>query len=146
VISVGHPILSANFMFATQTFINFFVPSASGQAALTMPIMAPLSDLVGITRQTAVLAFQMGDGFTNMIVPTAPVLMGVLGLAKIPWDVWARWVLPIQLILFAIGLLILIPPVLLHWGPFKRRRTAYYAGSMHSGELFFGELTKRETS
>jgi uncharacterized ion transporter superfamily protein YfcC len=118
VISVGHPILSAQFMFATQTFINFFVPSASGQAALTMPIMAPLSDLVGITRQTAVLAFQMGDGFTNMIVPTAPVLMGVLGLAKIPWDVWARWVLPIQLILFAIGLLVLIPPVLLHWGPF----------------------------
>ena len=117
-ISIGHPVLSAQLMFVTQSFINFFIPSASGQAALTMPIMAPLSDLVEVTRQTAVLAYQMGDGFTNMIVPTAPVLMGALGLAKIPWDVWARWILPYQVILFIIGLLLLIPPVLFEWGPF----------------------------
>jgi uncharacterized ion transporter superfamily protein YfcC len=117
-ISIGHPVLSAQFMFLTQTCINFFIPSASGQAALTIPIMAPLSDLVGITRQTAVLAYQMGDGFTNMIVPTAPVLMGVLGLSKIPWEVWARWVLPLQVVLFILGLLLLIPPVLFEWGPF----------------------------
>lgn len=117
-ISIGHPILSAQLMFVTQSFINFFIPSASGQAALTMPIMAPLSDLVGITRQTAVLAYQLGDGFTNMIVPTAPVLMGVLGLSKIPWDVWARWMLPYQIVFLILGLLLLIPPVLLKWGPF----------------------------
>jgi uncharacterized ion transporter superfamily protein YfcC len=117
-ISIGHPVLSAQLMFVTQTFINFFIPSASGQAALTIPIMAPLSDLVGITRQTAVLAYQMGDGFTNMIVPTAPVLMGVLGLSKIPWEVWARWILPLQIVLFVLGLLLLIPPVLFGWGPF----------------------------
>jgi len=117
-ISIGHPVLSAQLMFITQSFINFFIPSASGQAALTMPIMAPLSDLVDVTRQTAVLAYQMGDGFTNMIVPTAPVLMGVLGLSKIPWDVWARWILPYQVILFILGLLLLIPPVLFEWGPF----------------------------
>jgi uncharacterized ion transporter superfamily protein YfcC len=118
VISVGHPVFSAQLMFLAQSLINFFVPSASGQAALTMPIMAPLSDLVGVTRQTAVLAFQLGDGFTNMIVPTAPVLMGVLGLSKIPWDVWARWMLPRQVLLFVLGLLLLIPPVLFAWGPF----------------------------
>jgi len=117
-ISIGHPVVSAQLMFVTQSFINFFIPSASGQAALTMPIMAPLSDLVGITRQTAVLAYQLGDGFTNMIVPTAPVLMGVLGLSKIPWDIWARWILPYQIVFFILGLLLLIPPVLLKWGPF----------------------------
>jgi uncharacterized ion transporter superfamily protein YfcC len=117
-ISIGHPVLSAQLMFVTQSFINFFIPSASGQAALTMPIMAPLSDLVHITRQTAVLAYQLGDGFTNMIVPTAPVLMGVLGLSKIPWDVWARWILPYQILFFILGLLLLIPPVLFNWGPF----------------------------
>ena len=94
-------------MFSVQTAINFFVPSGSGQAALTMPLMAPLSDLVGVTRQTAVLAFQMGDGFTNMIIPTSAVLMGLLTLAGIPWTKWARWVLPLQLILFATGLIAL---------------------------------------
>lgn len=95
-----------------QTFINFFVPSGSGQAALTMPVMAPLGDLVGVSRQTAVLAFQFGDGFSNMIIPTSAVLMGVLSLADLPWEKWARWVLPLQLVLFVIGLLLLVPP---HW-------------------------------
>ena len=94
-------------MFTVQTAINFFVPSGSGQAALTMPLMAPLSDLVGVSRQTAVLAFQMGDGFTNMIIPTSAVLMGLLTLAGIPWTKWARWVLPLQLILFTTGLIAL---------------------------------------
>lgn len=94
-------------MFAVQTAINFFVPSGSGQAALTMPLMAPLSDLVGVTRQTAVLAFQMGDGFTNMVIPTSAVLMGLLTLAGIPWTTWARWVLPLQVVLFAMGMIAL---------------------------------------
>jgi uncharacterized ion transporter superfamily protein YfcC len=91
-------------MFAVQTAINFFIVSGSGQAALTMPLMAPLSDLVGVSRQTAVLAFQMGDGFTYMIIPTSAVLMGVLTLGQIPWPIWAKWVLPLQLLLFALGL------------------------------------------
>jgi uncharacterized ion transporter superfamily protein YfcC len=94
-------------MFAVQTAINFFVPSGSGQAALTMPLMAPLADLVGVSRQTAVLAFQMGDGFTNMIIPTSAVLMGLLTLAGIPWPTWAKWVLPLQIILFLLGLVAL---------------------------------------
>ena len=110
-----HPIMSAQAMFVTQTFINFFVPSGSGQAALTMPVMAPLSDLVGVTRQTAVLAYQLGDGFTNMIIPTSPVTIGVLTLAGIPWEKWARWIFPLMLILFAAGMLMLIPPFLMGW-------------------------------
>jgi len=95
--------VAAAAMFGVQTAINFFVPSGSGQAALTMPLMAPLADLVGVTRQTAVLAFQMGDGFTNMIIPTSPVLMGALSLAGVPWPTWARWILPLQLGLVALG-------------------------------------------
>jgi uncharacterized ion transporter superfamily protein YfcC len=115
VIGQLHPVVSAQSMFIVQTFINFFVPSGSGQAALTMPIMAPLADLVGVGRQTAVLAFQFGDGFSNMIIPTSAVTMGVLTLANIPWEKWARWILPLEVILLVTGLILLIPPVLLHW-------------------------------
>ncbi len=95
---------AAGAMFAAQTAINFFVPSGSGQAALMMPLMAPLADLVGVSRQTTVLAFQMGDGFTNMIVPTSAVLLGVLSLSGISWPTWARWLWPLQAALFALGL------------------------------------------
>ncbi|MEK9501246.1 YfcC family protein [Gaopeijia maritima] len=95
---------AAQGMFAVQTVLNFFVPSGSGQAALTMPLMAPLADLTGLTRQVAVLAFQMGDGFTNLIIPTNPVLMGAISLAGVSWTRWARWMVPLQLILFALGL------------------------------------------
>jgi uncharacterized ion transporter superfamily protein YfcC len=98
-------------MFAAQTVLNTIIPSGSGQAALTMPLMAPLADLVGVTRQTAVLAFQMGDGFTNMIVPTSAVLMGVLTLAGIPWTQWARWVLPLQGLFVLLGAAVLLVAV-----------------------------------
>src|SRR5690606_7017529 len=107
VVGEAGPTVAAQVMFAVQTAINFFVPSGSGQAALTMPLMAPLSDLVGVTRQTSVLAFQMGDGFTNMIIPTSAVLMGALTLAGVPWPKWARWVLPLQVGLFVLGLIAL---------------------------------------
>ncbi len=110
-------VMGAQIMFLVQTVLNFLVPSGSGQAALTMPIMAPLADLIGVTRQTAVLAFQFGDGFSNMIIPTSPVLLGVLGAARIPWVIWARWILPLQLIFLVLGLLLLIPPVLMQWDP-----------------------------
>ncbi|MCF8241696.1 MAG: TIGR00366 family protein [Melioribacteraceae bacterium] len=114
-ISELHPVVSSQAMFAVQSIINFFVPSGSGQAALTMPIMAPLGDLVGVSRQTAVLAFQFGDGFSNLIIPTSAVTMGVLTLAEVPWEKWARWMLPLQLLLFILGLLLLIPPYLIGW-------------------------------
>ncbi len=109
------PILTAQLMFFVQTTINFFIPSGSGQAALTMPVMAPLADLVGVTRQTAVLAYQMGDGFTNLIIPTNPVLMGALALANIPWQKWARWVIALQVLFFAMGLVVLGVAVSIGW-------------------------------
>lgn len=85
-------VLSAQAMFFAQFGLNFFVPSGSGQAALTMPIMAPLSDLIGVPRQAAVLAFQLGDGLCNFVIPTSGVTMGVLAIAGIPFGVWLRWI------------------------------------------------------
>jgi uncharacterized ion transporter superfamily protein YfcC len=114
----AHPVITAQLMFVVQSVIHFFVPSGSGQAALVMPVMAPLSDILGVTRQTAVLAFQLGDGFNSMIIPTSGVTMGILGVAKIPYEKWFMWILPLQVILFVLSLLFLIPPVLMHWGPF----------------------------
>lgn len=83
--------LSAWFMYIFQSIFNFFVVSGSGQAAITMPLMAPLAELVGVTKQVAVLAFQLGDGFTNLIVPTSGCLMAVLGVAKLEWTKWAKF-------------------------------------------------------
>jgi uncharacterized ion transporter superfamily protein YfcC len=102
----------AQVMFLIQSGINFLIHSGTAQAALTMPVMAPLADLVGITRQTAVYAFQLCE-FVNPILPTSAVTMGVLGAAKIPWDRWARWFFPLMVILVLLSFLLLIPPVLL---------------------------------
>ena len=85
--------LAAWLMLVVQSGINFLVPSGSGQAALTMPVMAPLGDLLGVSRQVAVLAFQLGDGLTNLLVPTSAMLMGVLGAARIDWLTWARFII-----------------------------------------------------
>jgi uncharacterized ion transporter superfamily protein YfcC len=109
--------MAAQVMFVVQSVINFFIHSGTAQAALTMPIMAPLADLIGLTRQTTVYAFQLCE-FINPILPTSAVTMGVLGMAKIPWETWARWFLPLMLVLVALSLLLLVPPVLVHWGPF----------------------------
>jgi uncharacterized ion transporter superfamily protein YfcC len=108
------PIFAAQKMFAIQTVINFFIHSGSGQAALTMPIMAPLADLVGVTRQTAILAFQFGE-FTTPMIPTSGITVGVLALARIPWLTWARWMVPLQLLYLVLALLLLIPPCLMNW-------------------------------
>ncbi|HDP68034.1 MAG TPA: putative basic amino acid antiporter YfcC [Candidatus Marinimicrobia bacterium] len=110
-----HPIVSSQAMFVIHSIINFFVPSGSAKAALTMPIMVPLADLVGVTRQTAVLAFQFGDGFSNMIIPTSGITMGVLSLSGISWEKWAKWLLPLEVIFLVIGFLLLIPPFLTGW-------------------------------
>lgn len=105
--------LSAWIMFVFQSIFNFFVVSGSGQAALVMPLMAPLSDLVGVSRQVAVLAYQLGDGFTNLIVPTSASLMGVLAVARIDWGKWIKWVIKFQLLLFGLGSLAMIVAVLI---------------------------------
>ena len=108
------PIIAAQKMYVIQSVINFFIHSGTGQAALTMPIMAPLADLVGVTRQTAILAFQLGELSTPMI-PTSGITVGVLALARIPWLTWARWMVPLQLIYLVLALALLVPPVLMNW-------------------------------
>ncbi|PLX32041.1 MAG: YfcC family protein [Ignavibacteria bacterium] len=108
-------ILSADAMYVMQVGLNFFIPSGSTKAALTMPLMGPLADLSGLTRQTAVLAYQLGDGFTNMIIPTSGVTIGTLTMAKIPYERWFKWNFPMQVFFFVLSLLLLIWPVLAHW-------------------------------
>ncbi|EAW33699.1 YfcC family protein [Lyngbya sp. PCC 8106] len=108
-------VISVQAMFWFQAILNFFVPSGSGQAALTMPIMAPLSDLLGISRQTAVLAFQMGDGLNNLIIPTSGVTMGVLSIAKIPYEIWLRWIMPLMVSLFLGAMFFLFIAVQIGW-------------------------------
>ena len=98
-------------MLVVQTLCNFFIPSGSGQAYVTMPIMAPIADLTGVTRQTAVLAYQFGDGFTNMLVPTNALLMGMLTLARIPYQRWLRFVGPLLVKLYLVAIVALIVAV-----------------------------------
>lgn len=90
-------------MLVFQSIFNFFIASGSGQAAITMPLMAPLADLVGITRQTAVLAFQLGDGFSNMIIPTSAGLIGCLGVARVDWSTWFAFIWKLFAVLMAIS-------------------------------------------
>jgi uncharacterized ion transporter superfamily protein YfcC len=109
------PLLAADAMYGVQLVLNFFIPSGSTKAALTMPLMAPLADLSGITRQTAVLAYQFGDGFTNMIIPTSGVTIGTLAMARIPYPKWFRWNLPLQVVFVLLSLAFLVWPVLTGW-------------------------------
>ncbi|MGO1523528.1 MAG: YfcC family protein [Nesterenkonia sp.] len=95
--------LSALGMYGAQSLTNFAVPSGSGQAALTMPIMAPLSDLVGVDRQTAVLAFQFGDGISNIFTPTSGYFMAALAAAGVSWVKWIQWIWPLLLMWYALG-------------------------------------------
>jgi len=107
--------ISAWFMYIFHNIFNFFVVSGSGKAALTMPLMAPLSDIVGISRQVAVLAFQLGDGFTNMIVPTSAVLMGILGVAKVEWLKWFKFQLKFQVLFFVCSSIFIFIAILINY-------------------------------
>ena len=100
--------VSAAGMYVFQCLLNFIVPSGSGQAAVSMPIMAPLADLVGVTRQTACIAFQLGDGISNIFTPTSGYFMAGLALAKVPWSKWAKWFLPILGLQYLLGLIFVL--------------------------------------
>jgi len=102
---------SVEIMFVIQNCINLIIPSGSAKAALTMPIMSQFSDLVGVSRQATVMAYQLGDGFTNMLTPTSGVLIAVIGIARIPYEKWFKWVAPLMIILVTLGALLLIPTV-----------------------------------
>ncbi len=104
---------SAVGMVFIQSVLNFFIPSGSGQAYVTMPLMAPISDIVGVSRQVAVLAYQMGDGFMNMIVPTNAVLMGILGICGIPYGRWFRFIWPLIVQLLIAGSAVIVVAVLI---------------------------------
>lgn len=106
---------SALGMYGAQSLTNFVVPSGSGQAALTMPIMTPLSDLVGVSRQTAVLAFQFGDGISNILTPTSGYFMAALAAAGVSWTKWVRWIWPLILIQYALGGIFVLVAHLFIW-------------------------------
>jgi uncharacterized ion transporter superfamily protein YfcC len=105
--------LSAVGMFFVQSLANLFIPSGSGQAYVTMPIMAPLADIVGVTRQVAVLAYQFGDGFSNILVPTQAVIVGALAMAAVPYDRWLRFILPFMVKIWIVGSIALAVAVLI---------------------------------
>lgn len=110
--------LSAIAMFTVQVFINFFIPSGSGQAAATVPIMTPIGELVGLTRQSVVLAFHLGDGFTNYLFPTSAILMAGLSIAKIPYVKWIKWVWPLMVWWFITSAIFMAISVWIGYGPF----------------------------
>ena len=99
--------IGAWFMYIFQSLFNLVVTSNSGQAALTMPIMAPLADLVGVSRQIAVLAYQLGAGFVDAFTPVSASLIGVLGVARIDWGTWAKFQIKMQAFFFAMGTVII---------------------------------------
>lgn len=105
------PTASLSAMYGIQAVINFLIPSASAKAAITIPIMTPFADMVGVSRQAMVLAFQFGDGFTNMLTPTSGVLMAALAMARIPYEKWLKWVWKGTLALLLIGLVLLLVTV-----------------------------------
>jgi len=110
--------ISAVGMLLVQSFLNLIIPSGSGLAATTMPIMAPLSDVIGVTRQTAVLAYQFGDGITNSIVPTSGVLLANLSIAKIKYEQWVKFVAPLMVLWTLLGCIFMIIAVATNYGPF----------------------------
>jgi uncharacterized ion transporter superfamily protein YfcC len=108
-------IIAAEGMLVLQSLLNLFIPSGSGQAMVTMPIMAPLADVLSLTRQTAVFAFTCGDGFSNSIIPTSGILMAMLSLAKIPFDKWLRFMLPLFLCLMIFAGIFLAIAVMINY-------------------------------
>ncbi|WOV84885.1 TIGR00366 family protein [Sporosarcina jeotgali] len=113
-----HSVFAAWGMYLSQGLINFIIPSSTGQAAVVMPIMSSISDVIGINRQIAVQAFQSGDGYWNMITPTHPVLMAALGIAAVSFGKWIRFAGPLVFKWTIWTMIILAVGVWIDWGPF----------------------------
>jgi len=105
-------------LYGVQVLLNYLVPSGSGQAALSMPILAPLADLVGVTRQTTVLAYQFGDGFSNVFTPTQGYFMAGLALVGVSWERWVRFMWRLELLWLAAGFVLLLVAHAIRLGPF----------------------------
>lgn len=112
------PVISGGLMLIVQTLLNFFVPSGSGQAAISMPIMAPLADIIGVTRQTAVLCFQFGDGFSNIIYPTVGYMMAAIALGKIKWQTWIKFAWKMFVAWIVLAIIFVVIAVKINFGPF----------------------------
>ena len=95
-------------MFIVHDLFNVLVPSGSAQAGITMPLMVPLADANGITRQTAVLAYQLGDAFTNVLAPTGGEILAALAICKVPFGKWVKFLLPLYVIWCVIALVFLV--------------------------------------
>ena len=108
---------SAIAMSASQSVINFFIPSGSGQALATLPIMIPMGDLLGLTRQTTILAFQIGDGVTNLFNPTLGGLIAMLAMCRIPFDKWLRFIMPKVGVILLLSWLMILIAVATNYGP-----------------------------
>ncbi|VEF49669.1 C4-dicarboxylate anaerobic carrier [Bacillus freudenreichii] len=105
-------------MFVGNTLLNFLIPSGSGQALVTIPIMAPLADILGITRQTAVIAFHLGDGLSNVFYPTVGYFMATLAIAGVPWTKWVRFFLPLGAAWIIISVILLLVAQAINLGPY----------------------------
>ncbi len=109
--------VSAVAMSGAQSVINFFIPSGSGQALATLPIMIPVGDVIGLTKQTTILAYQIGDGVTNLFNPTLGGLIAMLAMCRIPFDKWLRFILPITGFILLLSWIVLLITVSIGWGP-----------------------------
>lgn len=116
-VSIMPDSLTAVFMLIVQAALNFLIPSGSGQAMVTMPIMTGLSDISGVTRQTAVLAFLLGDGFTNIFYPTSGYFMATLAVGGIRWEKWLKFILPLLIVWYSIAVVALIIAQFIEYGP-----------------------------
>ena len=117
-ILAASPFAAILLIYALVLLLELFVGSSSAKAFLVMPIIAPLSDLIGVTRQTSVLAFCFGDGFSNMIYPTNPVLLICLGLTVVTFPKWFKWTYKLQIASLSIACVFLVIGVAIHYGPF----------------------------
>lgn len=116
---VGHgPMITAVLLLLMQTAINFLIPSGSGQAAITMPIIIPLADMGGVTRQVACLVSQFGDGFSNFIYPTNGSLVAILSVADIPYSRWFKFFGPLFVLISITGAILGMIGVQIGLGPF----------------------------
>ncbi|MCB0636634.1 MAG: YfcC family protein, partial [Lewinella sp.] len=111
------PMASAVMMSGVQSVLNLLIPSGSGQALATLPIMVPLGDLVGITRQTTILAFQIGDGVTNLFNPALGGMIAMLGMCRVPFDRWLRFIFPLAGMILVLAWVFLAFSVWIDWGP-----------------------------
>jgi uncharacterized ion transporter superfamily protein YfcC len=121
-------------MYLSNNLINAFITSGSGQAAATMPIIIPISDMVGLTRQTSVLAYNFGDGFSNYVLPTSTALMGILGAANIPYDRWMKFMWKMFLVWLVTGSILVFIAQIIHC---KRSREICSFG--HKVVTFFAQ-------